>query len=160
MIVRCATGLGFLLLAASAAAQPVPNTPDGARPGNVPGTGQSLPLSNDASNITPSDTHSVIAPRLPDPEVGENAPPRAFLEAARRALAANRTGEAQEAMERAESRALSRSVAPARADQPSRQSLVSQIAEARGALSSGDRSRAIRIVEEALRNPEAGGRSR
>ncbi len=146
----------FLLAALPALAQTVPNTPDGARPGNIPGTGQSLPLSDRASNITQSDTTSPIAPRLPSPDVSESAPPRVFLEAARRALAANRTGEAQEAMERAESRALSRSVAPSRAGDPSRQSLVRQIAEARGALATGDRGRSISIIETAIANPEAG----
>lgn len=147
---------GFaMLLAAPVLAQTAPNTPDGARPGNIPGTGQSLPLSNNASNTTPSDTRSVIAPRLPDPAVGENAPPRIFLEAARRALAANRTGEAQEAMERAESRLLSRSVAPSRAADPSRQPLIAQIANARTALSIGDRARAIQILDVAIDSPEA-----
>ncbi len=52
----------------------------GARPGNVIGTGRSLPLSDKASNITPSDTRSVLAPNLPSPPIGENAPVRDYLD--------------------------------------------------------------------------------
>ncbi len=135
-----------------------PNVPPGVvykRPDNVIGTGQSLPLSNNSSNITSSDTHSVIAPRLPAPAIDENSPPAAFLQAARAALAAGHTGEGQESLERAESRALDRSVRPSTANQPSQQSLVQQIADARGALSTGDRARAIQLIDVALRNPEA-----
>lgn len=128
------------------------------RPENEIGTGQSLPLSNQSSNITPGDTRSTIAPRLPSPVISENAPPAAFLQAARAALAAGQTGAAQEALERAETRTLDRAVRPSRANAPSCQPLVSQIAEARGALSTGDRARAIQIIDAALRNPEAGRR--
>lgn len=83
------------------AVQPVPLPY--ARPGNDIGTGQSLPLSPNASNITPDDSRSTIAPTLPIPQIGEDAPPAAFLRAARAALQAGRTGEAQEGLERAES---------------------------------------------------------
>ena len=38
----------------------------GARPGNDIGTGMSLPTSGQAGNITPQDTASPIAARLPD----------------------------------------------------------------------------------------------
>jgi hypothetical protein len=52
-----------------------PQTPyvSGARPGNEIGTGQSLPTSNKASNIVPSDTGSVIAPRLPAPPLSDSS---------------------------------------------------------------------------------------
>ncbi len=128
-----------------------------ARPGNDIGTGQSLPLSNNASNITANDSHSLIAPRLPTPAVSESAPPAMFLRAARDALAAGRTGEAQEALERAETRALSRPVRPSLARQPSGSPLVQQIAQARTALSGGDRQGAIRLIDSALGNPDATG---
>ncbi len=156
MTVRIVLSAALLLASLPALAQPVPNTPNGARPGNIPGTGQSLPLSNNASNINAGDTRSSIAPRLPSPDVGEGAPPRAYLEAARRALAANHTGEAQEAMERAETRTLDRSVARGRVNDASAQPLIRQISDARAALSTGDRGLAIQILEAALRNPEAG----
>jgi hypothetical protein len=150
------TAAALALAASSALAQ----TPPVARPGNDIGTGQSLPLSNNASNIGPSDTGSAIAPRLPTPPLDENAPPSAFLGAARVALMTGRTGEAQEAMERAESRALDRSVRPSQAGQASKQSLVQQIAQARGALSRGDRVGALRLIAVALHNPEASAPSR
>ena len=135
-------------------------SPTGARPGNEIGTGQSLPTSARSSNITPGDTRSVIAPRLPTPPLDENAPPFAFLASARQALAAGRTGEGQEALERAESRALDRSVRPSQAGQASRQSLVHEIAQAREALAAGDGSRTIELIAIAMENPEARERRR
>jgi alkylation response protein AidB-like acyl-CoA dehydrogenase len=134
---------------------PLAQSPTGARPGNVIGTGQSLPTSGNASNITPGDTASVIAPRLPDPPLDDNAPPFAFLRAARNALAAGRTGEGQEALERAESRALVRAVRPSAANQPSQQPLVREITLARDALAAGNTPRAIELIDHALRNPDA-----
>ena len=95
-----------MVLAAPAFAQTPANTATGARPGNIPGTGNSLPRSGQASNIDQQDTRSVIAPQLPVPPVGENASPRDFLQVADQALARGRTGEAQEALERAETRLL------------------------------------------------------
>jgi hypothetical protein len=130
-------------------------SPTGARPGNVIGSGQSLPTSGKSSNITPGDTASVIAPRLPEPAIDENAPPMAFLNAARRALAAGRSGEGQESLERAESRALDRAVRPSQANQPSRQPLVQQIKQARDALAAGDAARAIQLIDVAIGNPDA-----
>jgi hypothetical protein len=66
----------------------------------------SLPMSDKAGNITAADTTSPLAARLPEPLVADNAPIRDFLVAGRNALAAGRTGEAQEALERAQTRAL------------------------------------------------------
>jgi len=126
-----------------------------ARPGNDIGTGQSLPLSSTAGNIVPGDTQNLVAGRLPVPTIDENAPPAAFIEGARQALAAGRTGEAQEAIERAESRALDRSVKPSQASDPSRQPLVQQLRDARMALGAGDKLRTMEILAAALNNPEA-----
>lgn len=140
-----ATGAGF--------AQMDPNT--GARPGNVIGTGQSLPLSSVASNLTPSDTQDIIAPRLPEPPVSDNAPPRDFLMVARQALAENQTGVAQEALERAESRALTRSVLPWTAGMPSDQPLVQIISNALRALAARDTGTAVTLIDQAAANPEA-----
>lgn len=139
--------------AAAPAPAPVDTTPF-VRPGNVIGTGMSLPLSDKAGNIGPSDTKTQYAARLPDPGVGENAAPRAFLEAARTALAAGRTGEAQEALERAETRLLIRSVKPSQANMPIHEPVVQQISEARHALGQGDRAGALDKIAAALANPE------
>ena len=138
-------------LAAPAAAQtPGQYAPDGqyVRPGNEVGTGQSLPYSDQPSNLEPSPLP--YGYRLPTPEVDENAPVSVFLSAARRALVAGRGGEAQEALERAESRALSRSVRPSRAGQPSRQPVVASISAARAALAGGDRMRVLELIDSAL----------
>ena len=139
----------FLLATPALAAEPA-----FVRPGNKIGTGQSLPLSSNASNLGAADTRTAIAPRLPSPLLAENASPAAFLHAAGQALAAGRTGEAQEALERAESRALSRSVRPSRAGEASRQPLVTTISAARAALSVGDRARALRFIEQAFQTGE------
>jgi hypothetical protein len=146
-----ATLIAALATPAVAMAQMPPASPPVARPGNDIGTGQSLPLSNNSANITSTDTRSTIAPRLPDPTVEPGAGPEQYLMAARQALAANQSGAAQEALERAETRALDRSVAPSRAGDPDNRTLVKQISDARNALASGDKASAIVIIDEALK---------
>jgi len=119
----------------------------GVRPGHEPGVGPSFPLSPNASNIGPSDTRSNIAPTLPDPDVGEDASPRQLLMAARNALAAGRTGQAQEAMERAQTRLLDRSTPLFQTDRPSADPAVARISEALRALGAGDRAGALRVLD-------------
>ena len=62
---------------------------------------------------------------------------------------------AQEALERAESRALVRSVRPSRASQPSEQGIVADIAAARHALAAGDRALALDKISAALASKDA-----
>jgi hypothetical protein len=140
-------------------AQPVPrgvppgaNPQTGARPGNEIGTGSSLPYSNNASNITSQDTKSSIAPNLPSPDIGPNSPPRAYLVAARSALLTGHTGEAQQALEMAETRALDRSVPLFQTGVPSKSPLVAQIQQALDALAAGDRGQAVKIIEATIPN--------
>ncbi len=143
--------LAALLAARSAMAQPAtPPYETGARPGNEIGTGQSLPLSDKASNTNAGDTKNVIAPRLPTPQVSESSGPRDFLIAARQALATNQTGEAQEALERAESRALEGNILASDIAMPSQKSTVQTIAAARQALAEGDRGASIMLIDKAL----------
>lgn len=142
--------LATFAVAAPVAAQTVADPVTGARPGNAIGTGQSLPLSDKASNATPGSTRSVIAPRLPTPNAGDDSSPRGFLQSAQRALTLGRTGEAQEALERAESRLLDRSVAPSRAGVPSAQPVVTQVGDARRALAAGDRAQAQQLIAAVL----------
>jgi hypothetical protein len=149
---RVGVSVALLVLTAQVAGAQTAQAPV-ARPGNDIGTGQSLPLSSTAGNIVPG--QGLVAARLPVPAIDENAPPAAFIEAARRALAAGRTGEAQEAIERAESRALDRSVAPSQASNPSQQPLVQQLHDARMALGAGNKPRTMEILAAALNNPEA-----
>ena len=131
------------------AAQPAVMSP---APGSLGGT---QPMSTTATNNGPQDTHTTWSPSLPPPPVDDGAPPAAFLDAARRAIAANRTGEAQESLERAESRALDRAIKPSTAGQPSGQPLVQQIAHARQVLGAGDRLGAVRVIENAMKTAEA-----
>ena len=150
------TAAAFVAMAvAFAAGQALAQAPratyDGARPGNTPGTNNSLPTSDRASNINRSTAPSLIAPRLPEPAVGDSSSPREFLMAARRALQANRTGEAQEAMERAESRALDGNILASSMGEPSRQSMIQSISMARQRLAAGDRAGAMQAIDEITR---------
>ena len=152
---RAAALLGAVVAAAwlagapaPAAAQPNPDT--GARPGNEIGTGSSLPLGTAASNLNAATARSTIAPNLPSPAVGPGAGPRAYLMAARAALAAGRTGEAQQALEMAETRALDRSTPLGATGQPSTSPLVAQIARALQALANGDRGGSVAAIDAAL----------
>jgi hypothetical protein len=128
-------------------------TATGARPGNEIGTGNSLPLSNNASNINGATSRSTIAPRLPSPDLVDGSGPRAYLMAAQQALKAHRTGAAQEALERAESRALDGSVVISQASIPSRSSLVQTIGSARQALATGNQAGALDLIAAALADP-------
>jgi hypothetical protein len=119
----------------------------------LPDAGGRQPLSTAPTNLGPVDTRTLWSPELPTPTVDADAPPAAFVKAAQGAIAAGRLGEAQEAIERAESRALTRSVRPSKAGEPSNQALVKQLAEARQALSDGDRMAALRTLQAALGSP-------
>jgi hypothetical protein len=89
-------------------------------------------------------------PPLPTPPIAVNAPPPIFLQQARQAIAAGRTGEALEALERAETRVLDRIGQPPRASGPSTNPFVTGIATARRALQAGDRAGADRIIADLL----------
>ncbi len=115
-----------------------------------PGTGLSGPASAKASNITESDTQSPIAPHLPQPQSGLNEGPRGYLRAADRALAMHRTGEAQQALEMAETRLLDRSTPANAAGQPSQNQMVARVADARRALGAGDLAAARAAIKMGL----------
>lgn len=121
----------------------------GARPGHVPGIGDSLPRSDRASNIGPGTTRE-IAPTLPEPAVGDSADAREYLRTAREALATGRTGLAQQSLEMAETRMLDR-VVPDGAIVPTSDATVMAIRQARAALGAGRRQEAMRILDAAGR---------
>ncbi len=148
------TSLAALAQAPASVPPASPLPASGARPGHTPGVGVSLPRSNQASNIRSSDTRAV-APTLPAPAVGADATARTYLRAARVALVAGRTGEAQQALEMAETRALDRSVPPGQTDTPSGNHLVARIGAARQALGANDRGRALREIDTAIGTPSA-----
>jgi hypothetical protein len=150
--VNAATVALLSMTALSALAQ-VPsslNPATGARPGHEVGIGDSLPRSDKASNIVAADTRSNIAPTLPSSTVGETAATREYLRAARASLVAGRTGQAQQSLEMAETRALDRSVRPGQTDTPSDSQLVSRIRDARHALGDGNSTHAIQLIDLAL----------
>jgi hypothetical protein len=107
------------------------------------------PLSLQASNVVPSDTNSMVAPRLPDPGVGDDGSPAQLLRVASAALQQGQTGLAQEALERAETQALIRSIAPSAIDRPDDNPLIQNIAAARQYLGTGDLPRAQQTVAQA-----------
>ena len=115
-----------------------------------PGTGMSGPASARASNITGMDSRSTIAPHLPQPMGGEGAGPWHYLHAADRALALKHTGEAQQALEMAETRLLDRSTPVDQAGTPDQGPVVQLVSQARQALGHNDLAGARQAVQSAL----------
>jgi hypothetical protein len=74
----------------------------------------------------------------------------AQLRAAGTALRAGRAGQANEFLERAESRLLTRSTPPAQAGQPVQSGQVGHISAARAAIFANDRPKAQREIEAAI----------
>ena len=115
-----------------------------------PGTGESGPASNKASNISAADTHSDIAPHLPQPAVGRSAGADSYLQAAQEALKSHHTGAAQQALEMAETRLLDRSTPAGEAGTTDQDAAVQQVANARAALGNGDTKGAGTAIQMAL----------
>jgi hypothetical protein len=143
---RVAAAILLLATATPALAQPADT---GARPGNEIGTGQSLPRSDKAGNLDAATTHSELAPNLPAPAGADTV--RDLLLAARQDLLSNQTGAAQEALERAETRALDRSIPVGTEHIPAQDPLVAVVTQARGALATGNTQGAVGIIDGALR---------
>lgn len=134
----------------SAAVPPGADPVTGARPGNVVGTGMSMPMGNNASNIDQNDTRSMIAPNLQSPPLGPNASSVGYLRAAQSALAAGQTGETQQALEEAQTSLLDRSVPYGETNSPSGNPAVSQITQALHALAAGDRAMCMQLIQSAI----------
>ena len=110
------------------------------------------PPSTRASNITPDNTRSNVAPSLPASPVGDNAEIQDYLRAARSSLAAGRTGEAQQSLEMAETRALTRSTDASQASTPDSNPMVIRIRDALHALGTGNRTQALELIDGGLMN--------
>lgn len=121
----------------------------GARAGHEPGVGDSEPMSSSASNIDRGDTRGQIAPRLPNPNVSGNNP-EAYLAAADRALSRRQTGAAQEALERAETRMLDRSVPQGQGNMPDQDPRIAQVNSALQALANRNYSAARQNIQQAM----------
>jgi len=111
------------------------------------------PMSGKASNITGSNTRSTIAPRLPMPGADE---PNQLLMQAQSALARGRTGAAQEALERAETRLLDRATPASDASTPISGPRIDAIRKALSSLGTGDRAGAKSAISMAMSQPAGG----
>lgn len=114
----------------------------------------SSPMSGKTSNIAGSNIRSSTAPRLPTP--GADDPDR-LLMAAQNTLSRGRTGEAQEALERAETRLLDRSTLASDAGTPISGPRIDAIRQALSSLGSGDRAGAKAAITTAMSHPAADG---
>ena len=95
--------------------------------------------------------------RLPSPDLPEGAKPSDALRAAQGALAAGRLGEAEQALEMAETRMLDRSVPLGQTDNPSDNPTVGQISQARQALAAHDRATCMQFIQAAIASATAQG---
>ena len=131
-------------------ARPVVPTGPGKVVTGPPGLPSVEPLSQHASNINSANTRSVIAPALPPSHVGPNATASDYLRAAQAALASRRTGQAQEALENAETQLLSRSMPADLTNKPDQNPAVRNINSALQALGSHDVQGAMQIVQQTI----------
>jgi hypothetical protein len=109
-------------------------------------------------SLVPASPRPAIWPRLPLPPLPENDSPHAFLQAARSAVERGQTGEAQEALERAETQLLGRPVAMSSARETAGRRAVLDIGIARQALAVGDRAGTLHAIDDALAMPSPDAR--
>ena len=107
-----------------------------------------------ASNIVPSDTHSTLAHALPSSGLGPNASAVDYLRAAQEDLRHHRGGAAQEAMERAETRLLDRSVPQGQGNVPDTAPAIQEIHSARDALGHQDWRMAQQHLDMAVQHAQ------
>ncbi len=150
--VNFAGGILLTLAGVSALAQ-VPSMTDpvtGARAGHEPGVGESLPRSEKAGNILERQKIVTIANTLPDPGMTEDALPVDYLRAARASLLVGHTGQAQQSLEMAETRALNTTIAIGQDNVPTDRVMISRIKEALQTLGRGDSPGTIKLIDVAL----------
>lgn len=125
----------------------------GATPGPVVATPMAAPTAS--ANAGASDTPNpaelkYIAKPLTTPALPADSPPEAYLRAAQAALATGHDGEAQQAMEMAQTRLLDRSVPLGQTGIPSANPAVDGISAALTRLTAGDRSGAMQKLDAVL----------
>lgn len=111
------------------------------------------PMSNSATHTSAANTKGAIAPRLPIS--ADDASINQFLTHAQTAVRRGRTGEAQEALERAETRVLTRSTTASTAGTPDADPRVASIEAARQALGRGDKNAAMQSINAAMTTGES-----
>ena len=110
--------------------------------------GVGSPYSAAATDLHPS-TGERLGSRLPDPNTATDRP-RDLLAAAQFALNKGQTGAAQQALEMAETRILSRTTDPDAAGMPDQQAMVQNISGARRALGAHDVEGARQMIANAM----------
>lgn len=100
--------------------------------------------------------NAVLAP-LPSPNLPQGDRPSDYLRAAQGALAAGRAGEAESALEMAQTRILDRSVPMGQTNNPSDNPTIGQIAQARQALAAHDRATCMQLIQTAIASAQAQG---
>jgi hypothetical protein len=100
--------------------------------------------------------NTVLTP-LPSPPASPSDRPSDYLRAAQGALAAGRRGEAQEALEMAQTRMLDRSVPLGQTNNPSDNPTSAQISRALQALAANDRTACLQAIQTALASATAQG---
>ena len=151
MFVAKVAGGALLAMAAASALAQVPSMTDtGARPGHIPGVGESLPRSDKAGSILEGNPRVTIANTLPDPGISDNALPVDYLRAARASLLLGHTGRAQQSLEMAETGALNTTVLRGTENVPTNGPLIERIRTALQTLGHGDSAETVRVIDSAL----------
>jgi hypothetical protein len=109
-----------------------------------------------AALAQPSGASTVLAP-LPPPPAAASERPSDYLRAAQGALAAGRRGEAQEALEMAQTRMLDRAVPLGQTNNPSDNPTIGQISQALQALAAHDRATCMQAIQTAMASATAQG---
>lgn len=112
----------------------------------MPAPANAAPASATSVSVSPAEHRSSAKMRSPHTA-------RDFLRLAREQLEAGRTAEAEDALEKAETRALNNNAAFHGGLDPTDSPLVDRIAAARRALRAGNTARALRLAGEAPANP-------
>ena len=109
----------------------------------------------EAQPLPPADRAMLTAAPSADTQDGQR--PSDLLRVAQTALAAGRKREALEVLEKAQTRLLDRSVPLGQTNSPSDNLAVGQIAQARLALSTGDKGAATEFIQSAIASATAQG---
>lgn len=115
------------------------------------GNSPNNPKSTSASNITAADTHSHMAPALPS--AGYDLTYEQFLQTAQKAVDVGKTGLAQQSLEQAETRLLTRSVPQGQGNTPDDSPRIAALHNARIALSKGDKAAVLQNIQMAMETP-------
>lgn len=112
-----------------------------------PGLHSSEPLVHHPTNLRANQGEARVSPALPQPELGPNAPPSAYLHAARHALATGQFGLAQSSLAQAETALLNQ---PGNLRQPRANQSLHNVQTALNALAHRDYEETMDIVQHTI----------